>query len=683
MSSASTAAMPLSVRSDRPMTVPERHPEGESSRYDASADESSLEEDTLATTVKFQLPTSTAVDTGAQVSSDASNDISHTSATGSRQSSRIRTQRKLTNVENLGNIGDETLRRMSEVDDIEKLAYLSAAPVLDTADENNDRDPKWNQAKIAEMFSLIIENSCWNVVDRPKDVNSVTCRWVCRNKTHPVSKRKARLAARGYSQVFGVNYNETYAPVAKLSTLRVFLTLVSIFSLFTSQTDLKTAFLNAWLQETIYLLPVHDMIQVMEWLLSTLSDAAHCKIVESKLKILRRGGVLRLRKAIYGLKQAPREWWKELLKFLLSLGFVANQVDPCLLTLYLEPGKFVLLLLYVDDILVAATSQKLVDVVCQKLRSKFRVSAEGPIENYLGITIRIASDWSNVRLSMTSYILSMCSRFAVVVKQSIQTPMEENFQAALENATIADEAFVKQFQCREKIGCLMYLMYCICPQICYAVSLLARQTNKVSKIACAGVTRLLQYCLNITEKELILSGGRPYITAFADSDWAGDRETRCSTGGWIIFLGRGAIEWGSKLFTLPAQSAAEDLAMLEPSKSILSLRWMFKDTGIASLITEYSSTLFGDNISSQTIAQNPVCSKRTKYIALKYHFIRKLFAVGVIYLERVDTHSNVADMFTKSLGKRKLDKFAPQAWGEEEFVRLTKKVKTEVSTEFV
>ena len=152
--------------------------------------------------------------------------------------------------------------------------------------------------------------------------------------------------------------------------------------------------------------------------------------------------------------------------------------------------------------------------------------------------------------------------------------------------------------------------------------------------------------LNIRDKCLILGGTSTYITAFADSYWAGDRATRCSTRGWILYLGMGCIKWESQLFTLPAQSVAEPeyLAMLEPYKSILSIRWMFKDMNIPQIITKYSSTLFGDNISSQTIAQNPVCSKRTKYIALKYHLVRKLHACGVIYLERADTHSNVADI---------------------------------------
>ena len=684
-SSSSSAATPLTAQSDRLGAVPDRHPDGVRAGLVSSTADSGVE---LDTSVNDRSAPSLSLPSVHEVASDSgvtTLDIVNSTESGSRRSNRDKRARKVTNVGELGDIGSDALRRMSEVDEFERVAYLSAAPILEQATDDNDRDPRWLAAKVKEMYSLLIENNCWNVVPLPKDANAVTTRWLCRHKTHPVPKDKARFLARGYSQIYGVDYKETYAPVAKLSTLRIFLTLVIILSLVTAQIDLKTAFLNASLEEEIYLRPVYDMCYILKALLKTLSDDKLKRLVIEQLKGLNKGYVLKLNKAIYGLKQAPREWWKELLTFLLGLGFVTNAVDPCLLIWYIDSSHFVILLLYVDDILIAASNQKLLDTVLSKLRSKFRVSSEGVIDNYLGITINIASDLKSVRLNMEDYVVQMCKRFKVAVKQSVNTPMEENFQAALENSTPADEVFVKDFQYREKIGCLMYFMICMCPQICYAVGLLARQTNKVSKTACTAVTRLLQFCYNIKDKCLRLGGTSSYITAFADSDWAGDRATRCSTGGWIIYLGSGCIEWGSKLFTLPAQSVAEAeyLAMLEPCKSILSLRWLFKDTGIPQLITQYSSTLFGDNISSQTIAQNPVCSKRTKYIALKYHMVRKLYACGVIYLERVDTHSNVADMLTKSLGKRKFEKFAPQAWGEEEFVRATKMIRTEVSDESV
>ena len=137
---------------------------------------------------------------------------------------------------------------------------------------------------------------------------------------------------------------------------------------------------------------------------------------------------------------------------------------------------------------------------------------------------------------------------------------------------------------------------------------------------------------------------------------------------------------------MPAQSTAEAeyIAMLEPAKSILWLRWLLKQLGIKQLITEYSSTLFGDNNAAHNIASNPVSGQRTKHIALKYHYIRALVEeAGVICLEHVDTLENVSDICTKALGSAKFDKLAPIALGSTEFVRPTKRRKTVVSDEFV
>ena len=153
----------------------------------------------------------------------------------------------------------------------------------------------------------------------------------------------------------------------------------------------------------------------------------------------------------------------------------------------------------------------------------------------------------------------------------------------------------------------------------------------------------------------------------------------------MIYLGNSPVEWGSRRQALPAQSTAEAeyIAMLEPAKSILWLRWLLKQLGIKSLITEYSSTLFGDNNAAHNIASNPVSGQRTKHIALKYHYIRALVEAGVISLEHVDTLENVSDIFTKALGNAKFDKLAPIALGHSAFAQPTKRRKTVVSDEFV
>ena len=290
-----------------------------------------------------------------------------------------------------------------------------------------------------------------------------------------------------------------------------------------------------------------------------------------------------------------------------------------------------------------------------------------------------------VTLCMIAYIEKMFKRFRLVPKQSVDTPLPDGIMPALEAAELADDQFVQDFEYRQKIGCVLYLMICMRPDICFAVGLLARYSNKVSRVAAAGVTRLLQYCYNTKDMLLVLGGTTAYIMAFCDADWAGDRLTRRSTGAYILYLGLGPIDWGSKQHRLTAQSTAEAeyISLSAPARAILWLRWLLHQTKIKSIITSYSSTIFTDSTAAQAIAENPLSSDRTKHIAIKYHFIRDLIIAGVITTEHVDTLLNVADMGTKVLSKRKFIPFADMAMGHAPLVQPTKRQKTEVSDEFV
>ncbi|CAM9215323.1 unnamed protein product, partial [Ectocarpus fasciculatus] len=520
----------------------------------------------------------------------------------------------------------------------ERAAYLAVQDLTD-ADESNEKAAEWVPAKVEEMRSLVLEHDAWDVVDLPPQRKTISTKWVVKRKDKPVPKLKARFTPRGFSQKAGVDYGETFAPVAKLVTLRIFLTIVAIMSLSTCQLDLKTAFLNATLEEEIYCQP--------------------------QLSALQRGAVLRMKKACYGLKQAPREWWKKLHAFLSQLGFKANQSDICFYVLHLAGGALVLLLLYVDDILLAATTVELLRRYSSLISKAFRVSSEGPLTSYLGFDLEIDLRAYRIYLLMDRFMEKAFKRFKLVPKQSVRTPLPENFQAALEEAEEADDQFVQDFQYREKIGCILYYMICMRPDIAYAVGLLARYSNKVSRSACAGVTQLLQYCHNTRSQRLVLGGRRAYITAYCDSDWAGDRETRKSTGAYIVYLGTGPVEWASKLQRLPAQSSAEAefIALNAPAKSIVWMRWLLKQTAIPQLVTTFSSTLFGDNTASLAMASNPVHHNRTKHIAIKYYLIRSLVEAGVIAVEHVDTLLNVADIGTKALGRVKFEPLCALAMG--------------------
>ena len=581
---------------------------------------------------------------------------------------RENTQRRPLNVTHLGDV-------------TERSAYLCASDLDVLTPVDDDHDSKWLDAKVAEMESHVIEHDTFDVLPLPPSRQAIGSRWVVKEKP---DKLKARFTPKGYAQKQNVDYKETWAPVAKLVTLRVFLTLVAILCLHTCQLDLKTAFLNAIVEEEIYVKPLYDMVEILKALLNRTSDRSHKLKIARFIRLLASGGVLKLKKAIYGLKQAPREWWKTIHSFLLEIGFVPNKADTCFYVLHISDTVYILLLLYVDDILLAATSTALVSLFAAKIAAKFRVSSEGPLHNYLGFDIKIDLEKRQVRLSMAKYVEKMFKRFKCAAKASVVTPLSEHLPAAVATAELADDQFITDFEYREKIGCILYYMICLRPNICFAVGFLARFSNAVSKIAASGVTQLLQYCYNTRFEELVLGGISSYITGYSDSDWAGDRFTRKSVSSYLLYLGDGPVDWKSTLQRLTAQSSAEAeyIAKNLAARALLWLRTLLKETGIGAIITHYSSTLFGDSLSADAMAMNPTTSDRSKHVAIKYHFTRDLIDNGVICQEHVETSLNVADIGTKVLGKRTFLALSDLSMGRDTIQKPTKRVKTVISDEF-
>ena len=577
------------------------------------------------------------------------------------------------NVGQFGNIAD-TIRLMhdvSKVTPLEKLAYLSAEKTLEV-DLPDTHPMRWLKSKMNEIKSIVLENNVWDVVKLPAGFSAVDTRWINNHKTHPVPKDKSRYIARGFRQRKGVDYSETYAPVAKLTSLRIFLTLATVLHMFTYQMDIKTAFLNASLEEEIYLKPTSDLVDVMESLKNECTDEAGIARLATQISGLLSGGVLRLRKALYGLKQAPRQWWKKLLEFFTKLGFVATVSDACFLVLHLSDDTYAFVLVYVDDLLLACSKKSLLEELSKAIRERFRISSCGELGTFLGININCGANWSHLELGMSDYIDKIFKRFNLVPKQSVKSPMADNIYSQLVDVELADSIFVEDFQYREKIGSLIYLMICIRPDIAFAVSFLARYSDKVNKVVCTAVTRLLQYVYNTKDYTLKLSGDDPVITVFTDSDWAGCRETRLSTGGFIIFLGLGPIAWGSKVQKSPAQSVqeAEYMAMNDPLKIVQWLRWLLSETRVGRVIEtlKYSSAVLGDNTAAHALAENPVASSKSKHIALKYHYVRHLRVCKVIHLGHVDSKSNCSDPLSKPVTIDVNKTLTPQMLGHEPFV---------------
>lgn len=189
-------------------------------------------------------------------------------------------------------------------------------------------------------------------------------------------------------------------------------------------------------------------------LFHTLTEGWQKRRVAEQIRAL---GVLQLKKAVYGLKQAPQAWWKKLHAFLTDLGFKANKSDVCFYGLHLSG----VLLLYVNDIIIAASTAELVAHYAKLISKTFRVSSEGPLTSYLGIDIRIDLTRRRVELCMAKFMEKVFQRFKLTVKQSVRSPLPDGIMEALEHAKPANSVFISDFEFREKVGCIMYYITCM------------------------------------------------------------------------------------------------------------------------------------------------------------------------------------------------------------------------------
>ena len=200
----------------------------------------------------------------------------------------------------------------------------------------------------------------------------------------------------------------------------------------TCQLDLKTAFLNVPLDETIYCSPVHDQLPLTIKLLKKIYIPSQRKHIVEQIKLLKKGYVLRMLKVCYGLKQAPRQWWKELNKFFNDLGFRSIHSDICFYVLHLAGRAYALLLLYVDDILLAATMHELVLRYSSLVARRFKVSNSGPLENYLNIAITHIRKENYITMNMATFCKKALKHFGVTPKPAVTTPLPKNFNVTLE-----------------------------------------------------------------------------------------------------------------------------------------------------------------------------------------------------------------------------------------------------------
>ena len=291
------------------------------------------------------------------------------------------------------------------------------------------KDPHWHDAMLDE-FNALIRNDTWSLVPCPAGVNVVTGKWIFRHKLHPdgtLVRYKARWMVRGFTQQPGVDYGETFSPVVKPATIRVVLSLATASNWPIRQMDVKNAFLHGDLVETVYCQQPSGFV-----------DSTHPT------------HVCRLNKSLYGLKQDPRTWFLHSTRHLHSLGFVSSKCGTSLFILH-RVGAMAYLLLYVDDIILTASSTSLLTSLVESLAKEFSMSDLGDLHHFLGITVHRTA--AGLFLSQEQYALEILDRANMLNCHSISTSIDTSPKLSLSGGT----PYSDPSKYRSLAGALQYL----------------------------------------------------------------------------------------------------------------------------------------------------------------------------------------------------------------------------------
>jgi hypothetical protein len=459
------------------------------------------------------------------------------------------------------------------------------------------QDPDWVLA-MQEELNNFKRNEVWSLVPHQKQ-NVVGTKWVFCNKQDEhgvVTRNEARLVAKGYAQVVGLDFEETFAPVARLESIRILLAYAAHHSFRLFQMDVKSTFLNGPIKEEVYVEQPPGF-----------EDDRYPD------------HVYKLSKALYELKQAPRAWYECLRDFLISNAFKVGKADPTLFTETCNGDLFVYQI-YVDDIIFGSTNQKSYEEFSRVMMQKFEMSMMGELTYFLGFQAKQLKD--DTFISQTKYTQDLLKRFGMKDAMSVKTPMGTDGHLDLNKGGKS----VDQKAYQSMIGSLLYL-YASRPDIMLSVCMCARFQSDPKECHLVAVKRILRYLVSTPCFGIWYPKGSTFdLIGYSDSNYAGCKVDRKSTLGTCQFLGRSLVSWSSKKQTSVALSIAEAeyVAAGQCCAQLLWMRQTLWDFGYN--LSKVS--LLCDNESAIHLADNPVEHSRTKHIDIRHHFHRKWLKTG-------------------------------------------------------
>ena len=519
----------------------------------------------------------------------------------------------------------------------------------------------WRKACIKEIQSLK-DNKTFEVVVLPTGKNVVESRWLYKIKFKSdgtLDKFKARFVAKGYSQVFGLDYNETFAPVLSMGTMRMILAVAAAKGWKVTQLDVSTAFLYSDLEEEIYVRQPKGFHE---------GNKSH---------------VWKLLKALYGLKQGPSAWNKLLTSVLKDLNLVQSKYDPCLFTHRSKDGRMVIMAVYVDDMLLTGDNVELIEKILAAMSEKFKINVMNDAKTLLGMKIDINEVTGSIKLSQEIYVERILSDFSLERnRQEIRsTPARpdtyELYVAYLVELNGRTPPKV-DYDYRGAIGCLLYLSTQTRPDISNIVRWLSKFVACPNDFHVDTVQYLLGYLRGTKSYGLTYpSGGDCKLVGYSDASYCDDYLNGRSTIASLVTLNGVPVLWKSRQLSFVVLSSthseyaaiAECVLAVAHARDVLSeilghhieavdIHNNSPDRGSTALQDFKAIAQFGmptdimvDNQAAIYIGMNDTSGKKAKHINVRFQLVREKICDNTVTLKYIKTQDQLADILTKCLGK--------------------------------
>lgn len=507
-------------------------------------------------------------------------------------------------------------------------ANVAEIPVNEAV--SSEDSAEWLEAMAEEAVALI-RNNTWKLVGRPKGQRVIGSRFVLRNKHNAdgtISKRKARVVARGFTQRPGIEFHDTFAPVARLSTIRTAVAIAVQDNLKIRQLDVKTAYLNGEVEEQIFMEAPAHFKDVLAHIVQDekIDEGVRTKADEMLEKLTDHDVVCLLDKALYGLKQAGRAWYHRIDEEIMNLKATRSDADPSLYFIGPVENR-THIIIYVDDILIVSRTDAKIDEVRDFLNTKFEIKDLGDVRYCLGLEFERGVD--EMKICQRGYIDDVLERFGMSECRPVSTPIEPGTK--LQKVDEKSSEQTESVPYRQLVGALMYLSVGTRPDISHAVSALSQFNDCHGEQHWIAAKRVLRYLAKTRDLGLLYSKSDDPAAMFVDADWGNCIVDRKSYTGYAFIMSGAAVSWESRKQPTVALSSteAEYMALSDATKEALYMKRLLGDFGKKL----GAVPLRNDNIGAQKLVSNPMFHSRTKHIDIRHHSVRDAKKKGMISIE--------------------------------------------------